>query len=324
LQIGDLKLENPVFLAPMAGITDLPFRRIVKNMGCGMVYSEMISAKGLVYDNKKSEKLLAISEGEKPIAMQVFGREEDILSQAVKIIAEKGPDVIDFNLGCPAPKVVKSGYGSALMKEPKQVNKVVRAMTETVDIPITVKIRTGWDRDNINAVEVAKAAEFAGAKAVAVHGRSREEFYSGQADWSIIQDVVNAVSIPVIGNGDIFTPDDAERILAETDCDGIMIGRAARGNPWIFKRVAHYLKTNELLPPPKPSEKIDMALIHLENLVDFKGEYIGIREMRKHAAWYIKGLRNCSHIKDELNTSESMAEMKKILIEYRKELNKSD
>ncbi len=324
MQIGDLKLENPVFLAPMAGITDLPFRRIVKNMGCGMVYSEMISAKGLVYDNKKSEKLLAISEGEKPIAMQVFGREEDILSQAVKIIAEKGPDVIDFNLGCPAPKVVKSGYGSALMKEPKQVNKVVRAMTETVDIPITVKIRTGWDRDNINAVEVAKAAEFAGAKAVAVHGRSREEFYSGQADWSIIQDVVNAVSIPVIGNGDIFTPDDAERILAETDCDGIMIGRAARGNPWIFKRVAHYLKTNELLPPPKPSEKIDMALIHLENLVDFKGEYIGIREMRKHAAWYIKGLRNCSHIKDELNTSESMAEMKKILIEYRKELNKSD
>lgn len=321
MQIGDLELDNPVFLAPMAGVTDLPFRRIVKNMGCGMVYSEMVSAKGLVYDNKNSEKLLAISEGEKPIAIQVFGREEDVLSQAVKIIAEKEPDIIDFNLGCPAPKVVKSGYGSALMKEPKQVEKAVKAMTESVDLPITVKIRTGWDKDNINAVEVAEVAEAAGAKAVAVHGRSREEFYTGQADWSIIQDVVNAVSIPVIGNGDIFTPQDAERMLTETDCDGIMIGRAARGNPWIFKRVVHYLKTNELLPPPKPYEKIDMALIHLENLVDFKGEYIGIREMRKHAAWYIKGLRNCSNIKDELNTSESMDEMKKILFEYRKQLN---
>ena len=321
MQIGDLKLDNPVFLAPMAGVTDLPFRRIVKNLGCGMVYSEMVSAKGLVYDNKNSEKLLAISEGEKPIAIQVFGREEDVLSQAVKIIAEKEPDVIDFNLGCPAPKVVKSGYGSALMKEAKQVEKAVKAMSESVNIPVTVKIRTGWDEESINAVEIAKIAESAGAKAVAVHGRTREQFYSGQADWSIIQDVVNAVSIPVIGNGDVFSPQDAEKMLIETNCDGIMIGRAARGNPWIFKRVTHYLKTNELLAPPNPYEKIDMALIHLKNLVDFKGEYIGIREMRKHAAWYIKGLRGCSNVKDKLNTSESMAEMKKILFEYRKQLN---
>ncbi len=321
MQIGDLKLDNPVFLAPMAGVTDLPFRRIVKNLGCGMVYSEMVSAKGLVYDNKNSEKLLAISEGEKPIAIQVFGREEDILSQAVKIIAEKEPDVIDFNLGCPAPKVVKSGYGSALMKEAKQVEKVVKAMSESVDIPVTVKIRTGWDEESINAVEIAKIAESAGAKAVAVHGRTREQFYSGQADWSIIQDVVNAVSIPVIGNGDVFSPQDAEKMLMETNCDGIMIGRAARGNPWIFKRVNHYLKTNELLAPPNPHEKIDMALIHLKNLVDFKGEYIGIREMRKHAAWYIKGLRGCSNVKDKLNTSESMAEMKNILLKYRQQLN---
>ncbi len=321
MQIGDLKFINPVFLAPMAGVTDLPFRRIVKNMGCSMVYSEMVSAKGLVYDNQKTEKLLAISEGEKPIAIQVFGREEDILSQAVKIIAEKEPDIIDLNLGCPAPKIVKGGYGSALMKEPKQVEKIVKAMNKSVNIPITVKMRTGWDDENINAVEIAKIAESAGAKAVAVHGRTREEFYNGQADWSVIQNVVNAVDIPVIGNGDVFSPQDAEQMLTETDCNGVMIGRAARGNPWIFKRVAHYLNTNELLPPPKPYEKIDMALIHLESLVDFKGEYIGIREMRKHAAWYIKGLRNCSNVKDELNSSESRDEMKKILLDYRKQLS---
>ncbi|QDR83376.1 tRNA dihydrouridine synthase DusB [Sporomusa termitida] len=318
MRIGHIELANPVILAPMAGVTDLPFRLLVKEMGCGLVYSEMVSDKGLIYDNTNTKKLLAIDARERPVALQIFGSEPESMAKAARIIADAGADVIDINMGCPTPKIVKNGEGSALMRNSGLAGRIIAAVVEAAGgIPVTVKFRKGWDETSVNAVQIARLAEQAGAAAVSVHGRTREQFYSGQADWSIISAVKQAVAIPVIGNGDIRTPQDAERMLTVTGCDGIMIGRGAQGNPWIFRQVAHYLATGETLPLPTLGERIDMLLRHLDLLVVHKGEYTGSREMRSHAAWYTKGLPNSAELRLKFNQAATRADFIRIMENYR-------
>lgn len=321
MQIGKISLANPVILAPMAGVTDLPFRLLAKEMGCGLVYSEMVSDKGLIYDNAHTKKMLAIDERERPVALQIFGSEPESMGQAAGIVAAAGADIIDINMGCPTLKIVKNGEGSALMKTPELAYRIIAAVVAAAgDVPVTVKFRKGWDEKSVNAVEIAKCAEQAGASAVSVHGRTREQFYSGTADWSIIRAVKQAVKIPVIGNGDIRSPQDARRMLTETGCDGIMIGRGAQGNPWIFRQVSHYLATGEILPAPGLNERIDMLLRQLDMLVEHKGEYIGIREMRSHAAWYTKGLPKSAELRLKFNQAISRDDFVNIMENYRIEL----
>ena len=262
MKIGNLELENNVFLAPMAGVTDLPFRILCKEMGCGLVYSEMVSAKGILYDNKNTTELLEIDSKERPVAVQLFGSDPEILGAMAKKIEPYSIDIIDVNMGCPAPKIVKNGEGSCLMKTPELVGEIVKSLVESQKKPVTIKFRKGFDDEHINAVEIAKIAEANGAAAVAVHGRTREQYYSGKADWDIIKQVKAAVNIPVIGNGDVFTPQDAKNLLEYTGCDAIMVGRGAQGNPWIFQRILHYLKTGELLPEPTAEERVEKALRH--------------------------------------------------------------
>lgn len=320
MKIKDVEIPNSVFLAPMAGVTDLPFRLLCKEMGCGLVYTEMISAKGLLYDNENTKQLLAVDEREHPVAVQLFGSDAKILAEMAKKIEDSDIDIIDINMGCPAPKITKNGEGSALMKNPKQIGEIVKAVSSAVKKPVTIKIRKGFDDNTLTAIEVAKIAEENGAAAIAVHGRTREQFYSGKADWDIIRQVKEAVSIPVIGNGDVVSPETAKRLFDETHCDAIMIGRGAQGNPWIFKRVLHYLETGEILQEPSPQEKIDMALRHARMLIDFKGEYIGIREMRKHVSWYTKGLLKAGVLRNKINETQNYEEMERLLKDYLEQL----
>lgn len=316
MKIGNLELENNVFLAPMAGVTDLPFRILCKEMGCGLVYSEMVSAKGILYDNKNTTELLEIDPKERPVAVQLFGSDPEILGAMAKKIEQYPIDIIDVNMGCPAPKIVKNGEGSCLMKTPELVGRIVKSLVESQSKPVTIKFRKGFDDDHVNAVEIAKIAEANGASAVAVHGRTREQYYSGKADWDIIKQVKAAVNIPVIGNGDVFTPQDAKNLLEHTGCDAIMVGRGAQGNPWIFKRILHYLQTGELLPEPTAEERVEKALRHAQMLIDYKGEYIGVREMRKHMAWYMKGMPGAAELRGKLNYAENRAELEALLRGY--------
>ena len=313
MKIGNVVLENNIFLAPMAGVTDLPFRILCKEMGCGLVYSEMVSAKGIFYGNENTTKLLKIEQRERPTAVQLFGSDPAIMAAMAKKIENYPIDILDVNMGCPAPKIVKNGEGSALTKNPSLVGQIIKAMVTAQKKPVTVKIRKGFDDNHINAVEIAKVAQENGAAAIAVHGRTREQYYSGKADWDSIKAVKDAVSIPVIGNGDVFTPQDAKALLEYTNCDAIMIGRAAQGNPWIFKRILHYLNTGEQLPEPTAEQKVEKALCHARMLIDYKGEYIGIREMRKHISWYMKGIKGAAELRGKINQVISYNEMEQLL-----------
>lgn len=318
MYIGNVKLGNNIFLAPMAGVTDMPFRLLCKEQGCGLVYTEMVSAKGMYYEDDKSRKLAEINEKEKPAAVQIFGSEPYVMAKVAEELNNSNADIIDINMGCPTPKITKNGEGCALMLNPSLAGEIIREVVKVTNKPVTVKFRKGWDQSHVNAVEFAKIAEENGVKAVAIHGRTRDQFYGGKADLDVIAKVKEAVSIPVIGNGDIFTPEDAKEMLTKTNCDAVMIGRGAQGNPWIFKRVLHYLKTGQLLPEPSNEEKLEMIIRHMDMLIKQKGEPGGVSEMRKHIAWYIKGMRNSNHVKQEVFRFSCRDEVVNVLEEYLK------
>lgn len=315
LKIGNVELKNNLILAPMAGVTDLPFRVLCKEQGCGLLYTEMVSAKAILYKNKNTKELMEVTPKERPVAIQLFGSDPEIVSDIAHQIEDGPYDLIDINMGCPVPKIVNNGEGSALMKNPKLVEEILSSMVKKVKKPVTVKFRKGFHDEMINAVEIAKIAESCGVAAVAVHGRTREQYYSGKADWDIIRQVKEAVRIPVIGNGDIFTPQDAKRMLEETGCDGLMIARGARGNPWLFSRTDHYLNTGELLPEPNGEEIARMILRHAQMQVEMKGEENGMKEMRKHIAWYTAGLPHSASIRRACNLLETLEELEQMLEE---------
>lgn len=321
-KIGNLEFENNICLAPMAGFCNSAFRRIAREMGAGLVFAEMVSDKALFYGDKKTLEMLKMTEEERPIAQQIFGSDKDSFVIAAKKVMEiMKPDIIDINMGCPVPKVaVKSQAGSALLKNPEKIEEIVKAVVEAVEVPVTVKIRSGWDQNSINAVEVAKVIEKAGASAITVHPRTRSQGYSGKADWSIIKKVKESVNIPVIGNGDIKSAIDAKRMIEETNCDAVMIGRAALSNPFIFKEIDYYFKNNELLPEVKDIDKIDLALKHLDYLLEIKNEKVAILEMRTIASNYIKGMEGSTKIKQSIFSCKTKDELIKILKDYRKTL----
>ncbi len=315
LKIGNVDLPNPILLAPMAGVSDLPFRLLCHEQGAGLVCMEMVSAKAIAYHNRNTEKLMEIEEREHPVSLQLFGSEPDLMAEIAAQIEERPFDILDINMGCPVPKIVGNGEGSALMKNPKLVEAIVTKVSRAIKKPLTIKIRKGFDDSSINAVEIAKIAEASGAAAVAVHGRTREQYYSGKADWEIIRQVKEAVSIPVIGNGDVDSPKKAEMILQETGCDGVMVGRAARGNPWIFHEITEYLKTGTVPDRPSKEEIKSMMLRHARMQVELKGDYTGIREMRKHISWYTTGLPGSAKLRGKINSAESLREIEELLAE---------
>ena len=315
LKIGNVELENRYILAPMAGVTDLPFRLLCKEQGAGLLCMEMISAKALQYKNKNTKALLEIDPGEYPVSLQLFGAEPDIIAEQARRIEELPFQILDINMGCPVPKVVRNGEGSALMKNPRLVNEIVYKTARAIHKPVTVKIRKGFDDEHVNAVEIAKVIEEAGGAAVAVHGRTREQYYSGQADWEIIRRVKEAVSIPVIGNGDVTSGQRAVDMLRQTGCDGVMIGRGCQGNPWIFRELIEYEETGCIPQRPGYSEIRETMLRHARLQMEFKGDYPGIREMRKHVAWYTRGMEGSAKLRDEINKVESYEELEALLKE---------
>lgn len=302
MKIKDLNIKGQVALGPMAGVTDKAFREICKSFDCGLMFTEMVSAKAYYYQDKKTEEIMRIQEHERPVGLQIFGHEPEIMAHMVERLHDFNHDILDINMGCPAPKIVKNGDGSALMKNPKLVHEIVKAVVKASNKPVSVKIRKGYE--STNAVEIAKIIEDAGADLVSVHGRTREQFYAGKADWDIIKEVKSAVSIPVFGNGDIFSLDDAIRMKDHTNVDGLMVARGVQGNPWLIKEINTYFESGKRLSPPTPEEKVRVALKQLELMIEYKGERRGIMEMRKHAAWYLKGIRGSSKIKDALNRAQ--------------------
>lgn len=315
LKIGNVTLQNNLILAPMAGVCDLPFRVLCKEQGAGLLCMEMVSAKAILYKNKNTEELLTVDSREHPVSLQLFGSDPDIISEIAKQIEERPFDILDINMGCPVPKVVNNGDGSALMKNPRLAGEIIEKTARAIGKPVTVKIRKGFDEEHVNAVELAHIAQESGAAAVAVHGRTREQFYSGKADWDIIRQVKEAVSIPVIGNGDLLTAEDVIAMEKQTGCDGFMIARGAEGNPWIFNQILHYFKTGEYLPKPDFAEMTEMLLRHARMQLEFKGEYTGIREIRKHAAWYTAGYKNSSKLRGRINEVENYEQLEALFRE---------
>lgn len=315
LRIGNETFDNNLILAPMAGVTDLPFRFLCREQGCGLSVTEMVSAKAILYKNKNTNELLSVSDQEGPVSVQLFGSDPDIMANMAAAIESRPFALIDVNMGCPVPKIVNNGEGSALMKDIKLAEKILTAMVKAVKKPVTVKFRKGFTEEDCNAVEFARMAESSGVAAIAVHGRTREQYYSGTADWDIIRQVKEAVSIPVIGNGDVFKPEDAKDLIDQTGCDGVMIARGAKGNPWIFSRTLHYLETGELLQPPTPAEISEMILRHGTMQAEHKGEMVAMREMRKHMAWYTGGLPHSAKLRNDINQVETMEELRRFVRE---------
>ena len=315
--IGNVEIKNNVVLAPMAGVTDLPFRLLCKEMGCGLLYTEMVSAKAIMYNNKNTEALLKVTPQENPIAVQLFGSEPAVMSEIAKRIEERPFDIIDVNMGCPVPKVVNNGEGSALLKNPKLVGEIVEAMAKAVKKPVTVKIRAGFDETSINAPQIAHVIQESGGAAVAVHARTRQQYYSGHADWDVISRVKEAVSIPVIGNGDILCGEDAVKMFEQTKCDAVMIGRGAHGNPWIFKQINDYMTNGTEFTKPSANEVCDMIMRHAGMLIEAKGEYTGIREMRKHFAWYTAGMKHAAVLRNEVNHVEHIEQLEELVNKMR-------
>lgn len=325
LKIGEIEFPNPVVLAPMAGVCNPAFRLIAKEFGCGLVCAEMVSDKAILHNNKRTMEMLYVDEREKPMSLQIFGGDKKTLVEAAKVVDKQtNADIIDINMGCPVPKVTKCDAGAKWLLDPNKIEEMVSAVVEAVDKPVTVKMRMGWDEDHIYAVDNAKAVERGGGKAVSLHGRTRKQLYTGKANWDIIRQVKQAVSIPVIGNGDVVTPQDAKRMLDETGCDGVMIGRGALGNPWMLYRTVQYLTTGELPPEPSAREKIEIAILHLDRLVDLKSERIAVREMRKHIAWYLKGLRGSKPVKDKVMEESTRDGLVRILMDYVEQLEQGE